>query len=84
MKSKIIDTRRRCPSCFRLKEIPQPLPVCQTCIKAVPNMLQSKLASAILAGDGKRILAVSGEVVTSAWSALDDKGRPHRLERGAR
>lgn len=65
------DTRRNCPSCFRLKVIPSPLPVCRTCIGKVPRVLQSALATAILGGDQKEILRVTGEVVTAAWQEND-------------
>jgi len=79
-----LDTRRNCPSCFRLQQIPAPLPICRACIPGVPAKLQSALASAILGGDQKTILRVTGEVVTAAWEALAKKGAPVPVEQGAR
>jgi hypothetical protein len=70
---------RRCPSCFLMKDIPAPLPVCRTCIGRVPNKLQSLLASAIISGDKKEILRYSGEVVTTAWGALEENKKRHAL-----
>jgi hypothetical protein len=64
---------RRCASCFLMKDIHPVLPVCRTCIGSVPNKLQSQLATAILSGNKKDILRYTGEVVTTAWSALEDR-----------
>jgi len=74
---------RSCPSCFKVKQIPVPLPLCQSCIRLVPAKLQSEYVTASLAGDQKALIRLNGEMVTTAWSAFD-KAKGALVERGAR
>ena len=74
---------RRCPSCFVVKRIPVPLPVCRDCIQLVPNKLQSEYCAAVLAQDKKELIRLNGEIVTTAWQAHENTPQM-RAERGAR
>lgn len=84
--TKTTDTRRRCFACFRMKEIPEPLPVCRTCIGLVPYKLQSEFASAVITCNPKAQIAAAGAIVTTAWDVLQKEAReaPKEISVGAR
>lgn len=79
----MIETRS-CPSCFKVKRIPVPLPVCQSCIRLVPAGMQAAYVTAVLAENAKDLIRLNGEVVTAAWSMLDKTPKGAPVERGAR
>lgn len=60
-----------CPSCFKVRRITAPSPVCAGCIKLVPTRTQSALASAILAGDELAKRRALADMVKAASDELD-------------
>ncbi|HJQ27682.1 MAG TPA: hypothetical protein VKA60_27610 [Blastocatellia bacterium] len=64
---------RSCPACFTVKRIPVPMPVCQHCVKLVPNKMQSDFVTAINTGDKKAELRLAAEIVTTAWDAAEER-----------